>query len=204
MRVGRFQDKTHLNDRQALTMKLLALKEWDLANANYAAVEPPFWHAKAVPDAFSALSGILWSVSYILMIRRSYREKTYSMPLYSLCLNISWETVFGFVYGPGLVNQIIFAQWMIVDVFLVHATIKFGAHEWRERPLIAKNLGWIIAAGISLGLVMELMAAATFVPLIGRQVVFMTAWPIQITISLGYIAQLLDRGDRRGQSWGIW
>lgn len=185
-------------------MKLFAFEEWDAANANYAAAQPPVWHAKVVADVFSAISGILWSISYMLMIRKSFKDKSYSMPLYSLCLNISWETVFGFVYGPGLVNQIIFAQWMIVDVFLVYATIKYGALEWQSRPLVAKNLGWIILAGITFGLIMELAVAATYVPFIGRQVVFMTAWPIQITISLGYIAQVLDRGSTRGQSWGIW
>lgn len=126
------------------------------------------------------------------------------MPIYSLCLNITWETTYGFVYGPGLVNQIIFAQWMIVDVFLVYATVKYGEFEWRRSPLIAKNLGWIIAFGCILGMVAELLIAATFVPILGRQVVFMTAWPIQITISLGYLSQLLDRGCTRGQSLGIW
>lgn len=185
-------------------VKLFAFEEWEAANTNYAAAEPPVWHAKVVPDVFSAVSGILWSISYILMIRKSFKDRSYSMPLYSLCLNISWETVFGFVYGPGLVNQIIFAQWMIVDVFLVYSTIKYGAFEWRSRPLIANNLGWIITVGVMLGLIVELVAAATFVPIIGRQVVFMTAWPIQITISLGYIAQALDRGNARGQSLSIW
>lgn len=48
------------------------------------------------------------------------------MPIYCLCLNITWEGVYGFVYGPGLVNQIVFAQWMIVDLFLLYATVEFG------------------------------------------------------------------------------
>lgn len=185
-------------------MKFLQLEAWAAANADYDATTPPVPHAKTIPDMFSALSGIFWSISYILMARKSFRDKSYSMPIYCLCINISWETVFGFIYGPGLLNAIVFGQWMIVDIFLVYATVKYGAYEWRRQPLVARNLGWIIFAGIICGLVLNLAIAYTFIPIVGRQVVFFTAWPLQLVINVGYIAQVLARGSTRGQSWGIW
>lgn len=185
-------------------MKFLALEAWAAANADYESAAPPFWHAKLVPDLFTTLSGILWSVSYVLMTIRSFKDKSYSMPIYCLCLNISWEAVYGFVYGPGLVNQIVFAQWMIIDVFLLYATIKFGKYEWRHQPLIAKNLTWIILAGCLTCLWLHLAVAVTFIPHVGRRVVFFTAWPMQVVINVGSIAQILARGHRAGHSWGIW
>ena len=185
-------------------MGFFALDEWAAANADYAADTPPYWHAKIVPDAFTAVSGVLWSVSYILMTLKGYRDKSYAMPIYCLCLNITWEFVFGFIYGPGLVNQIVFAQYMVVDVFLFHSILKFGPKEWGHSPLVARNLGWIIAVGCAVSLYLHLTLAATYVPSMGRQVVFFTAWPMQNAISLGSIAQLISRGHARGHSMAIW
>lgn len=181
-----------------------AQKEWAIASAEYEAAQPPYWHAKLVPDAFTAVSGILWSISYILMALRSFKDKSYSMPIYCLCLNITWEGVYGFVYGPGLVNQIVFAQWMIVDLFLLYASVKFGRAQWRHSPLVANNLTWIILAGIAFCLGLHLSVAATFIPSVGRRVVFFTAWPMQVIINVGSIAQIVSRGHTAGHSWGIW
>ncbi|TAQ84219.1 hypothetical protein B7494_g7456 [Chlorociboria aeruginascens] len=178
------------------------LDEWAAANAAYDADTPPYWHAKVVPDAFTAISGILWSVSYILMTVKAFKEKSYAMPLYCLCLNITWEAIYGFVYGPGLVNQIVFAQYMIVDVFLFYAIIKSARHQWT--PLVARNLTAIIVGMCLLCTWFHLAVAATFVPRVGRQVVFWSAWPMQLGISIGSNAQLLSRGHTKGHSINIW
>lgn len=186
------------------SMSFFALKEWAAANVEYNVDIPPYWHAKAVPDAFTALSGILWSASYILMTMKAFKDKSYAMPIHCLCLNITWEAVFGFVYGPGLINQIVFAQWVIVDIFLFYAIVKSGKHQWRHSPLVQQNLTWIILGGCALCLWLHLSVAATFVPHIGRRVVFFTAWPMQLVINIGSIAQILSRGHTAGHSWSIW
>lgn len=185
-------------------MKFLAWEEWAAASAAYNADTPPYWHAKIVPDAFTALSGVLWSASYILMANNGFKDKSYAMPIYSLCLNIAWEAVFGFVYGPGLLNQMVFAQWMVVDAFLVYTTVKYGRHQWRQQPMIANNLGLIMAVGIFLALCLHLAIAATFVPVVGRRVVPFTAWTSQMFVSIGSLAQLISRGHTQGHSLGIW
>ncbi|RMZ77840.1 hypothetical protein DV737_g4179, partial [Chaetothyriales sp. CBS 132003] len=179
------------------------LKEWAAANADYEADVPPFWHAKPVPDAFSAIGGVFWSISYILMARKAFQDKSYAMPIACLCLNLTWEIVYGFVYGPGLVNQVVFAQWVFVDLFLAYATVKSGKYQWKHSPLIARNLGWIILVGCVLCTWLHLSIAATFVPRVGREVVFFTAWPMQLLISIGSIAQLLSRGHTGGHSMAI-
>lgn len=184
--------------------RFFALEEWAAANADYAMDTPPYWHAKIVPDIFTAVSGILWSISYILMTIKGYQDKSYAMPIYCLCLNITWEFVFGFIYGPGLVNQIVFAQFMVVDIFLFHSILKFGPNEWRHHPLVARNLSWIIAVGCAVCLWLHLAVARTFVPVVGRQVVFYTAWPMQLVIGIGCVAQVLARGHDAGQSMAIW
>lgn len=186
------------------TMKFLALEEWAAANAAYESVDAPYWHVKPVASACTGVSGILWSISYILMATQGFKDKSYSMPIYCLCLNIAWESVYGFVYGPGLVNQIVFAQWMIIDAFLVYSTVKFGKDQWRHSPLVANNLGWIVLFGCIFCTWLHLSIAATFIPAIGRKVVPFTGWSLQAGISIGSFAQLITRGHTKGQSWGIW
>lgn len=185
-------------------MAILALEEWARANMDYETDIPPYWHAKIVPDVFTAVSGFLWSISYILMAIKGFKDKSYSMPIYCLCLNITWEALYGFVYGPGLINQIVFAQFMVVDILLFYAIVKSGKHQWRHSPLVANNLTWIILGGCALSMWLQLAAAVTFIPYVGRRIVFFTAWPMQLVINIGSIAQILSRGHTAGHSWGIW
>lgn len=70
-------------------MKFLALEVWAAAHADYNAAAPSFRHAKLVPDLFNALSGIRRSVSYVLMTILSFKDKSYSISINCLCLNIS-------------------------------------------------------------------------------------------------------------------
>lgn len=185
-------------------MQLLVLDEWAAANADYASDPAPYWHAKIVPDGFTALSGVLWSVSYILMAIQARRDRSYAMPIFCLCLNISWELVYGFIYGPGLVNQLVFAQWVFVDIYLFYAIVQSAGDQWKHSPLVQRHLISIISAGCMLCLWLHLAAAATFIPSVGRRVVFYTAWPMQLAINIGSVAQLLSRGHTAGHSWNIW
>jgi len=35
------------------------------------------------------IGGLFWSVTYILIIRRGFKDKTFGMPMAALCANIS-------------------------------------------------------------------------------------------------------------------
>ena len=38
----------------------------------------------------------LWTLAYIFIIRKAYKDKTYGIPIVDGCLNVSWEFVFSF------------------------------------------------------------------------------------------------------------
>ena len=82
---------------------------------------------------------------------------------------------------------------MVVDVSLLHPIVKFGPNEWRHHPLVARNLSRIIAVGLAVCLWLHLAVASTFVPVVGRHVVFFTTWPLQLVIRIGCVAQMLAR-----------
>jgi hypothetical protein len=46
-------------------------------------------------------SGVLWTITYLLIIRRGVLDRTYGMPLVALCANLSWEFIFSFVFPHG-------------------------------------------------------------------------------------------------------
>jgi hypothetical protein len=50
----------------------------------------------------SVIGGIFWILTYVFIISKGFKDKTFGMPLIALCANISWEFIFSFVfpYGP--------------------------------------------------------------------------------------------------------
>lgn len=188
------------------TREFLALDHWEAANADFEAAVPPVEHAKTIPNMFAAASGIFWMVSYILMTIRAFKDKSYAMPIYCLALNITWEFVYGFIYGPGLgfIHQAVFGGYMIIDLFLFYAIIKSAPYQWRSHPLVARNLTLIIIALCAVSLWLQIAIAVTFIPTMGRKIVFFTAWPMQVVIGVGSIAQVLVRGNTSGHTWSIW
>ena len=50
------------------------------------------------------VGGLFWSATYILIIRRGFKYKTFGMPMAALCANISWEAIFAFVTPHGALN----------------------------------------------------------------------------------------------------
>lgn len=48
-------------------------------------------------DTLMLGSGAFWTLTYVLMIRRGFVDRTYGMPLVALGANVSWEFIFSFL-----------------------------------------------------------------------------------------------------------
>ena len=72
---------------------------------------------KTLTDALTLVSGLCWTVVYILIIVRSYRDKTYGMPYWALAFNFSWEFIFSFLLSTHSPDQQL--QLIINRVFVV-------------------------------------------------------------------------------------
>ena len=90
--------------------------------------------SKTLTDALTLTSGICWTTVYLLIIVRSYRDKTYGMPYWALAFNFSWEFIFSFLLSTDLphlqvqlwVNRV----WLVFDIFILIAYFKYGIKEW--------------------------------------------------------------------------
>jgi hypothetical protein len=89
---------------------------------------------KTLTDALTLVSGLCWTVVYILIIVRSWRDKTYGMPYWALAFNFSWELIFSFFLSSNLPDHqlqiIINRVWLAFDVFILVAYFRYGKKEW--------------------------------------------------------------------------
>lgn len=89
---------------------------------------------KLTTDVLTITSGLCWTLVYVLIIIRSYRDKIYGMPFWALAFNLSWELIFSFVLlptSPDLQLQLwINRVWLLFDVALLVAYFKWGRKEW--------------------------------------------------------------------------
>ncbi|MCU7549887.1 hypothetical protein OCK74_12215 [Chitinophagaceae bacterium LB-8] len=87
---------------------------------------------KSLTTVLTLVSGISWTLVYLLIIYRSYRDKTYGMPFWALAFNFSWELIFSFVLAtpPIGLQETINRVWLVFDVFILVTYFMYGKKEW--------------------------------------------------------------------------
>jgi hypothetical protein len=142
-------------------------------------------------------SGVLWTITYFLIIRRGILDHTYGMPLVALCANLSWEFIFSFVFPHGPVQRPVNIVWFSCDLIIFYQLLRYGPCEF---PRLPKKLFY--------GMVALALLTAFFT------VVFITlefgdfdgaysAFGQNLTMSVLFIVMLYSRGSLRGQSLSI-
>jgi len=142
-------------------------------------------------------SGVLWTITYLLIIRRGFLDHTYGMPLVALCANLSWEFIFSFVFPHGPVQRPVNVVWFSFDLIIFYQLLRYGPHEF---PRLSKKLFY--------GMVTLALLTAFFT------VVFITlefedfdgaysAFGQNLVMSILFIVMLYNRGSLRGQSLSI-
>src|ERR671916_2300365 len=79
-------------------------------------------------------SGVLWTLAYLLLIRRGFLDRTYGMRLVALCANLSWEFIFAFVYPHDLPQRAVNAVWFSFDLVIMAQLLLYGPREFAALP----------------------------------------------------------------------
>ena len=147
--------------------------------------------------ALTLTCGICWTITYILIIIRSFRDKSYGMPFWALALNISWEFIFSFVFLfptmplQTLINKI----WMLFDGAIVITYFLYGQKEWPGH--ISKK--WFYPYSL-----LVLITAFLFVYILSADLNqskgTYAAFIQDLIMSWLFIAMLKSRQSRAGQS----
>jgi hypothetical protein len=69
----------------------------------------------------SVIGGIFWILTYVFIISKGFKDKTYGMLLIALCANISWEFIFSFIFPHMPPQLFINYLWFGLDIIdLLH------------------------------------------------------------------------------------
>lgn len=77
-------------------------------------------------------SGLFWTIAYILIIRRGFKDKYYGMPVIALCANVSWEFIFSFVIPHSKPQIFIDYVWLTFDLGILAQYIWLGKKEFPD------------------------------------------------------------------------
>ncbi len=138
--------------------------------------------------------GLFWSLAYILIIIRGFKDKTYGMPLFALCTNISWEFIFSFIIPNTKPQLYINYIWLILDVFIMVQFLKFGRHEF---PTLSKKQFYtVFLLALATGFGLTLSVTHEFRDWEGAY----SAFGSNLFMSILFIAMLFRRDNLMGQS----
>ncbi|KAL3443341.1 hypothetical protein BJX65DRAFT_298413 [Aspergillus insuetus] len=163
-------------------------------------IEYPIFDYVAITSR--ALCGICWVITYVLMIHKSFQQRTYSIPIITLLFNIGWEFIYTLVYGDTDVrSQGIVRLWPLFNLAVLVVTIKFAPNEWEHSPLVRRNIPLIFVLGLAWSLSGHWALASEMGPGLAF---YWSGAGCQILTSVGLLCQLLCRGSTRGSSYLIW
>jgi len=156
----------------------------------------------------TVISGLCWTIVYLEGIRLGFRDKSYAIPFYALALNFAWEslyTFFGFRTNGVTVQNIFNAVWFLFDLGILYTYFKFGRKyfrsPWKERSTFADGtfVAWsllvlVSAFALEYGFIREFGVAKG---------AGYSAFLQNLLMSVLFIAMLVQRGNREGQSLTI-
>jgi hypothetical protein len=147
-------------------------------------------------DAIMVGSGALWTLTYLLIIRQGFLDRTYGMPLAALCANLSWEFIFSFVYPQDLPQRAVNIVWFSFDLAILLQLLGHGLREFAGLPWRAFYAMFALALATSFGAV--LAVTLEFGDFDGVY----SAFGQNLMMSILFIAMLYARRSLRGQS--VW
>lgn len=71
-------------------------------------------------------SGVCWTLTYLLIIRRGIIDLTYGMPAAALLANLAWETIYSFVYPHSMPQLAVDRIWFAFDLLILLQYLRFG------------------------------------------------------------------------------
>ena len=144
---------------------------------------------------FKICSGVFWTITYLLILRRGFLDKSYGMPMVALCANISWEFIFAFVYPHSKPQLYIDYVWFVFDVGILLQYLAYGRKDF-PAALPAKLFYPTFLLTLSLAALFILFMSWEFEDYNGVYAAFSQ----NLLMSVLFIQLLLRRNSHEGQS----
>ena len=142
------------------------------------------------------VGGIFWILTYVFIISKGFKDKTYGMPIIALCANISWEFIFSFIVLSHSPSQLFINYlWFGLDAIIVFQFFKYCKNEFPTLSSlkISALFVLIIASAFSI-----ILSSAIF---LGDIRGVYTAFGQNLLMSVLFVIMFFKRGKGlRGQS----
>jgi hypothetical protein len=143
------------------------------------------------------VGGVFWSATYVLIIRRGFKEKTFGMPMAALCANISWEAIFAFITPHDAPQLYVNYVWFGLDAIIVVQFLKYGKNEFLN--ITRWQFYAVFALGVSIAFPLILAVNYEFNDSSGAY----AAFGQNLMMSVLFVALLINREGVKGQSFYI-
>jgi hypothetical protein len=146
------------------------------------------------------ISGVSWTIVYLAIIYRGFKDRTYGMPFFALALNITWEFLFSFLFGGELSLQLVInIAWFFFDVVILYTYFRFGREEFPESVDSKWFVPWSVWI-LAVGFITQYFTVLEFPGLPGAMY---SAFVINLVMSILFIGMLVRRDSVEGQSMGV-
>lgn len=131
----------------------------------------------------------------MLIIKQGFEEKTFGMPVPALCLNISWEFIYSFIFPVDFSQLFVNIIWFFLDVVIFYQLLRFWQNEFPSlsRRMFLSGLFFLLLTSFGLVLCLSIEFG------IGKGSAY-TAFGSNILMFMLFITMLLRRKTLRGQS----
>lgn len=145
-------------------------------------------------------SGLLWTLTYALIVRRGFLDRTCGMPLLGLSAAITWELYYGVVHPTAGLPPFVVPVWLAVDALILGQYAWYGAAARRDAGMAAQ-----------VGFLVSLAAAVAGAFFLQRSLIIRcedgdgvrSGFAVNVVMSLAFLGRLRTRRDVRGQSLHI-
>jgi hypothetical protein len=141
------------------------------------------------------VGGIFWILTYVFIIFKGSKDKTYGMPLIALCTNISWEFIFSFILPSSAQQLFINYLWFGLDCVIVYQFFRYYKNEF-PNLLLSKAFA---AFGLFLFSAFIIILSGSI--LLGDHRGVYAAFGQNLLMSILFVGMFFKRGEGlRGQS----
>jgi hypothetical protein len=145
-----------------------------------------------------AAGGVLWTVTYLLIIRQGFKDKSPGMPIIAMCANLTWEFIFAFIIPHGGMQGWIDIVWVSLDMVILGQYIRYGRKEL-DSPLLVKYFYPLLAACLVMCYSLIMAVSLEFNDPLGKY----AAFGQNLMMSIMFVSMLIKRNSPRGQSLAI-
>ena len=136
---------------------------------------------------------LLWTITYVLIIYKGFKDQSCGMPLAAICANITWEFLLTFIMPFHPLQQIVTLVWFLLDCIILLQFLYYSKKTFPKRTLHISVFSLIVIA-----LLLQYAMAVEFHDAMGLY----SAFGINLLMSILFIQMLLTK-DMQGQSLSI-